>query len=141
MDIESIVSRLRPDHTILLTDFASSLDYRRLPPHAQPLIWSAALLETMQHMEMTWADVDLYSLRGMLYGAMSWLIDAAPEEPAAVARELEALIRYAARTEVVADARGCCEYLASDRAAGDIAAWIAPMEGGLPPAPRVACTG
>jgi hypothetical protein len=141
MDIESIVSRLRPEHAALLTEFAGSVDFRRLPPHTQPLVWSAALLETMEHMEMGWADVDLYALRGMLYGAMSWLIDAPPEDPAAVARELDGLIRHVARTEVIADARGCCEYLITDRAAADIAAWVAPMESGLPPSPRIACGG
>lgn len=141
MDIESIVSRLRPEHAVLLAGFTQSPDCRRLPPQPQPLVWSAALLETMQCMDMSWADVDLYALRGMLYGAMSWLIDAPPEDPAAVARELEALVRYVARTEVVADAGGCCDYLGSDRAVADVAAWVAPIEEGLPPAPHVACTG
>jgi hypothetical protein len=136
MELHAIVDRLRSEHRELLAGFATSSELARLPPHPQRLIWSAALLETMQQCELCWAEIDLYTLRGLLYGAMSWVIDAPPEDPAAVARELAALVRHVADREEVMDARACCAYLMSDRAAPDIAAWIAPMERGLPPVPR-----
>ena len=141
MELDAIVNRLRPEHADLLAGFADSPEHAGLVPQREQLIWSAALLETMQGCELCWAEIDLYTLRGLLYGAMSWVIDAVPEDPLAVARELEALVRYVARTEEMLDAIACQEYLASDRAGPDIAAWIAPMEKGLPPEPRVAGVG
>jgi hypothetical protein len=127
MQLDVIVDRLRDEPAGLLAGFGASTEYLRLRPHREDLIWSAALLETMQSCELGWAELDLYTLRGLLYGAMSWLIDAPPQEPAAVAAELAALVRWVAGRLPVADAPGVLAYLGSERAAADIAAWVAPI--------------
>jgi hypothetical protein len=127
MDLSEIVDRLRVEHAELLAGFGASPEYLRLPPHREALVWSAALLEAMQGCELGWAEVDLYMLRGLLYGAMSWVIDAVPDDPAAVAGELAALVRYLAGREEIAEAPACLAYLGSARAAADIAAWVAPV--------------
>ena len=64
-----------------------------------PARWLFSFLDSLASCEWTFDELDMPTLSAVLYDGMGWTIDAAPTDPAAVARELHAFLRWAARVE------------------------------------------
>jgi len=92
--------------------------------------WVLSFLDTLAIADWSLDGLDIYGLNAALFDGMGWTIDAAPEDPAAVARELHALLRWAVRcgeVETSPDYEACCTYLASREAVGDIGRSLTPI--------------
>lgn len=92
--------------------------------------WVLSFLDSLASAEWSLDGLDIYGLSAALFDGMGWTIDAAPEDPAAVARELHALLRWAVRAGEVESSPeydACCTYLTSPEAVGDIGRWLTPI--------------
>jgi hypothetical protein len=92
--------------------------------------WVFHFLDTMAVCDWSLEGLDIYGLWAALYDGMGWTIDAAPEDPAAVARELHAFLRWAVRSGEVESSREyevCCTYLASPKAVAEIGSGLMPI--------------
>src|SRR5690606_34996301 len=93
--------------------------------------WLLSFLDWLVTCELTLDELERSDLNAAICDGMGLTIEAAPEDPAAVARELHAFLRWAARAAGVASSPGyeaCCAYLASPEAARDIGEWLTPVE-------------
>ncbi|HTM20567.1 MAG TPA: hypothetical protein VL172_08675 [Kofleriaceae bacterium] len=102
-------------------------------------VWAAALLDCMTALEWSWADLDLLRLRGLIVDGLSWTIAEPPRRPTDVARELHALLRWAARTRGHRHADACCRWLRTHAALTDIDRWVRPRRGSATPSPCPPC--
>ncbi|MBZ0231122.1 MAG: hypothetical protein K8M05_02130 [Deltaproteobacteria bacterium] len=96
-----------------------------------PARWLVSFLAWLATCEVELDDLVPSDLNAAICDGMGWTIEAAPEDPAAVARELHAFLRWAARAAGVTSSpayEACCAYLASPRAARDIGEWLTPIE-------------
>lgn len=94
-----------------------------------PSRWLFSFLDCMRSAEWSLDELDLDTLTAALYDGMGWTIDATPEDPAAVARELHAFLCWAVRSGVVQRSPAyeeCCTYLASPEAVAGIRQWLTP---------------
>jgi hypothetical protein len=105
--------------------FKLSPEYLRARLPYRP-IWAAALLDCMTAGDLGWAALDLPMLRTIVCDGLSWTIAEPPRDPAAVVRELQALLRWAARTRGYRHAEACCRYLGSRTGLADIERQVQP---------------
>jgi hypothetical protein len=118
----------RFDREGVLRGFTASVEHAALDPSAEDRIWIDELLDTMESAGWTWSDLDLELLHAVLFDGFGWIIDAPPEDPARVARVLEAFLRFAGREHGAPHADACCDYLRSPTAVSDIARWVRPFD-------------
>jgi hypothetical protein len=122
----------------VLAAFRRSPEYlgARLPYRP---VWAAALLDCMTALDWRWSDLDLPRLRALVCGGLSWTLSDPPRAPTDVARELDALLRWAARTRGYRHAGDCSRYLRSRLALAEIARFVRPRRprgsGKPPPCP------
>ena len=88
-----------------------------------------ALLDTVDKAEWSWNDLDLAGLWAVLFDGLCWSISRRPDDPARVARVLEAFFRFAGRHYQAPHAVVCSVYLRSGKAALDIGRWLVPVDG------------
>ena len=96
----------------------------------EPSPWLLSFLDAMSIFDWPTDELDKYGLNAALFDGMGWTIDAAPEDPAAVARELLAFLQWAAcsaHVERTPEYEECLAYLASPEAARDIGEWLVPI--------------
>jgi hypothetical protein len=111
---------------------ATTIDaFRRSPEYTAARlpyrpIWAAALLDCMTAADCGWSQLDLPRLRGIVRDGMSWTISEPPREAAVVVRELDALLRWAARTRGYRHAEACCRYLGSRLGVAEITRGVRP---------------
>jgi hypothetical protein len=89
-------------------------------------VWAPLLLEAMRIGGITWRELDRPALWAALFDGFRGRLRQIPEDPAAVARELEALVRFADRLFGVPHAGACCAYLRSRTAVLEIRMWVRP---------------
>jgi hypothetical protein len=92
--------------------------------------WLFSFLDSLASCEWTLDELDLPTLSAVLYDGMGWTIDAAPTDPEAVARELHAFLRWAARAGGVTSSpayEACCVYLQSNEGIAGISKWLTPI--------------
>lgn len=95
-----------------------------------PARWLFSFLDSLASCEWTLDELDMPTLNAVLYDGMGWTIDAAPTDAAAVARELHAFLRWAARAGGVTSSPEydeCCAYLQSPEGTAGIAKWLTPI--------------
>ena len=110
----------------VLAAFLTSPELAGLPPADRELHWIKAFLETIDQAGWSWNELDLAGLWAVLFDGIRWVIDRSPDDPARVARLLEAFLRFAARAYQAPHAVVCSVYLRSGKAALDIARWMVP---------------
>ena len=126
---EPELSPLPPiDPTAALAAFLTSPELAGLPPADRELDWVKAFLDTVDKAEWSWNDVDLAGLWAVLFDGLRWSIQRAPDDPARVARLLDAFMRFAGRELGAPHAVVCSVYLRSGKAALDIGRWVVPGE-------------
>ena len=111
-----------------LADFLTAPELAGLPPADRELDWVKALLDTVDKAEWSWNDLDLAGLWAVLFDWLGWFIARRPDDPARVARVLEAFFRFAGRHYSAPHAVVCSVYLRSGKAALDIGRWLVPDE-------------
>jgi hypothetical protein len=109
----------------LIDAFRRSPEYTAARLPYRP-VWAAALLDCMTACDWTWSDLDLPALRSIVCDGMSWCISEPPRHPVDVARELDALLRWASRTRGHRHADACCAWLRTRAAAFEISRWVRP---------------
>lgn len=92
----------------------------------QDLVWIEELLRIMEAADWGWPELDRHGLTAILLDGFRWTVDRAPDDPAAVARALDAFLAHAGRVHRAPHAEDCCEYLRSDGAVEDIRRWLRP---------------
>jgi hypothetical protein len=112
----------------ILRAFAASPEYAALEPHEREPVWVEELLEAMDSGAWGWSDLDLEMLEAILMDGLGWTIETPPEDPARVARVLDAFMCFAGRAYAAPHAAACCAYLRSSDAAEDIARWLRPVD-------------
>jgi len=126
---EPELSPLPPiDPITALAAFLTSPELAGLPPADRELDWVKAFLDTVDKAEWSWNDVDLAGLWAVLFDGLRWSIQRAPDDPARVARLLDAFMRFAGRELGAPHAVVCSVYLRSGKAALDIGRWVVPGE-------------
>jgi hypothetical protein len=110
----------------VLRAFLSSPEHARLEPPDRELIWVDELLDAMESACWTWYELDLETFEAFLLDGLSWAIECAPEDPARVARVLDAFLGFAGRKYGAPHAAECCAYLQSAAAVSDIERWVRP---------------
>ncbi len=126
---EPELSPLPPiDPITTLAAFLTSPELAGLPPADRELDWVKAFLDTVDKAEWSWNDVDLAGLWAVLFDGLRWAIQRAPDDPARVARLLDAFMRFAGREFGAPHAVVCSVYLRSGKAALDIGRWVVPGE-------------
>jgi hypothetical protein len=93
--------------------------------------WLESFLDVFTVVDWSLDELDIYALSAALYDGMGWTIDAAPTDAEAVAREILAFLRWAARTghaTTSPDYEECCAYLGSSEAKHQIASDLRPIE-------------
>lgn len=118
----------RFDRDAVLRIFAASIEHAALDPSAEDRIWIDELLDTMESAGWGWRDLDLELLAAVLFDGFGWTIESPPDDPARVARVLEAFLRFAGREYGAPHADSCCDYLRSPAAVDDIARWVRPFD-------------
>lgn len=113
----------------VLAAFLTSPELEGLAPADRELQWVRAFLDTVSLADWSWNDVDLAGLWALLFDGIRGVIERAPEDPARVARVIEAFLRFAGREYQAPHAVVCCVYLRSGKAALDIGRWLVPGEG------------
>lgn len=106
--------------------FLTSPELAGLPPADRELDWVRAFLDTIARADWSWNDVDLAGLWAVLFDGLRPSIVRAPDDPARVARVLDAFMRFAGRELGAPHAVVCSVYLRSGKAALDIARWVVP---------------
>jgi hypothetical protein len=114
------------DPESVLASFLTSPELAGLSPADRELHWIKAFLETIDQAGWSWNELDLAGLWAVLFDGIRWAIDRPPDDPARVARLLEAFVRFAAREYEAPHAVVCSVYLRSGKAAHDIARWMVP---------------
>jgi hypothetical protein len=114
----------------LVDAFRRSPEYTAARLPFRPL-WVIALLDCMTAADWSWSDLGLPQLRALLCEGMGWTIDEPPRNPAAVARELDAFLRWAGRTRGYRHAGACCRWLRTETATRAIARQLRPRRGKL----------
>ena len=114
------------DPESVLAAFLTSPELDGLAPADRELQWVKAFLDTVSLAEWSWEDLDLAGLWAVLFDGLSWGIERVPDDPARVARLLEAFLRFAGREYGAPHAIVCCVYLRSGKAALDIGRWLVP---------------
>lgn len=92
--------------------------------------WLFSFLDSLASCETTLDELDMPTLNAVLYDGMGWTIEAAPTDPAAVARELHAFLRWAARAGGATSSpeyEECCAYLQSPAGSAGISQWLTPI--------------
>jgi hypothetical protein len=125
---ESRGTRPALDSAAILGAFISSPEHAGLAPGERELTWVEELLDTMESAGWSWADLDLETFEAALLDGFGWSIESAPEDPARVARVLDAFIRFAGREYRAPHAAACCAYLGSPAGVDDIARWVRPFD-------------
>ena len=126
---EPELSPLPPiDPKATLAAFLTSPELAGLPPADRELHWVQAFLDTVDKAEWSWNEVDLAGLWAVLFDGLRWAIQRPPDDPARVARLLDAFMRFAGRELGAPHAVVCSVYLRSGKAALDIGRWVAPDE-------------
>jgi hypothetical protein len=117
------------DPQAALADFLTSPELAGLSPADRELDWVKSFLDTVDKAEWSWNDLDLAGLWAVLFDGLGWSISRRPDDPARVARVLEAFFRFAGRHYRAPHAVVCSVYLRSGKAALDIGRWLVPDEG------------
>ena len=112
----------------VLAAFLVSPELEGLAPADRELHWVKGFLDTVNLADWSWDDVDLAGLWAVLFDGLCWGIERAPDDPARVARVLDAFLRFAGREFGAPHAVVCSVYLRSGKAALDIARWLVPGE-------------
>lgn len=110
----------------MLTCFLTSPELEGLAPADRELQWIRAFLAAVARADWSWNDVDLAGLWAVLFDGLRGEIERAPDDPARVARLLEAFMRFAGRVYGAPHAVVCSVYLRSGKAALDIGRWLVP---------------
>lgn len=110
----------------VLALFLTSPELAGLSPADRELEWVRAFLDTVDRAGWSWNEVDLAGLWAVLFDGIRWAIDRPPDNPARVARVLDAFLRFAAREYAAPHAVVCSAYLRSGKAALDIGRWTLP---------------
>jgi hypothetical protein len=116
-----------PGRAMVLRGFVLSPEHSRLAPHERELVWVEQLLDAMGSAGWSWIDLDLETFEAVLLDGLCATIEDAPEDPARVARVLDAFLSYAWREFDAPHAPACCEYLCSEVALADIGRWVRPF--------------
>lgn len=116
------------DPEAALAAFLTSSELAGLEPADRELDWVKAFLDTVDQAEWSWNDVDLAGLWAIMFDGIRWAVDRRPDDPARVARVLDAFMRFAGRELGAPHAVVCSVYLRSGKAALDIGRWVAPGE-------------
>jgi hypothetical protein len=111
-----------------LAAFLTSQELANLSPADRELEWVRALLDTIEKAEWTWDDLDLAGLWAVLFDGLRGAIARQPEDPARVARVLDAFFKFAGRHYGAPHAVVCSVYLRSGKAALDISRWVVPAQ-------------
>lgn len=106
--------------------FAESPEWRTLAGRAEEPLWAARVVESMEICAWGWDDLDVCGLGAILFDSLPWSLERAPADPAAVVRELDALMRFASRAYGAPHAGECAAYLRSPRAAEEVERWLRP---------------
>jgi hypothetical protein len=114
------------DSERVLASFLTSPELSGLPPADRELHWVKAFVDTIDRAGWSWNDLDLAGMWAILFDGIRWSIDRAPDDPARVARLLEAFVRFAGREYRAPHAVVCSVYLRSGKAAEDIGRWVVP---------------
>lgn len=114
------------DLAAVCTAFAASPEWLAIRGRASEPQWAARVVQALETCEWGWEDLDLCALDAILFDSLPWTLERAPADAAAVARELEALMRFASRAYGAPHGEECAAYLRSATAVEGIERWLRP---------------